>query len=105
MGGCKAPKPKPPIVKKPMFAKMAYTSAGKSKGVVKGKGKDKGKDKGKGNDKSWKCECGFLNKPQNQVCGGEGGTLGCKKPKSWECVCGFTNKQSNEVCGGNGPMG
>merc|ERR1712217_436599 len=84
----------------------------KGKGMMGGCGGCGGKgsksDGGGGGKGSWKCDaCGFTNKNTNQVCGGEGGTLGCKapKPSDWVCECGFINKHSNDQCGGTGPMG
>lgn len=66
---------------------------------------DKGKGKGKGKGE-WKCACGFSNKANNEICGGNG-PMGCnaEKPSDWVCECGFVNKPHNEECGGKGPMG
>lgn len=85
---------------------QALTTSTNGSGFKGGGKGGKGKD-GKGG-RTWKCiDCGFENKPSNDVCGGSGGTLGCKapKPEDWVCDCGFRNKASNEVCGGTGPMG
>jgi hypothetical protein len=32
------------------------------------------------NEMAWECECGFKNRAGNDICGGRGGKLGCKKP-------------------------
>merc|ERR1719316_1127486 len=83
---------------------MGFMQAMMGKAGGKGCGKDKGKGKGKG---EWKCDlCGFTNRQQNEVCGGNG-PMGCKadKPSDWVCECGFVNKHMNKICGGHGPMG
>eukprot|EP00929_Paragymnodinium_shiwhaense_P108679 TRINITY_DN74_c0_g1_i1.p1 TRINITY_DN74_c0_g1~~TRINITY_DN74_c0_g1_i1.p1 ORF type:complete len:360 (+),score=60.11 TRINITY_DN74_c0_g1_i1:133-1212(+) len=88
-------------------------------GMLNAKGGGKGKDK---EPLTWQCMCGFKNKESNQVCGGGGGSMGCKMPRSegsvgavtksgddggpkWLCACGFWNISKNDKCGGNGPMG
>lgn len=43
-----------------------------------GMGGHGGGDRGSG---SWQCECGFNNRAGNDICGGPGGSLGCKAPK------------------------
>eukprot|EP00928_Gymnodinium_smaydae_P072760 TRINITY_DN56058_c0_g1_i1.p1 TRINITY_DN56058_c0_g1~~TRINITY_DN56058_c0_g1_i1.p1 ORF type:complete len:328 (-),score=29.78 TRINITY_DN56058_c0_g1_i1:92-976(-) len=68
-------------------------------------------------DGRWTCECGFVNRSSNDMCGGAG-PMGCKKTRSlatsaapnrndlWVCKdCGFKNRSTNTVCGGAGPMG
>jgi len=63
--GCKAPKEE-------------------SEGPVRGKG---GMMKPKGSraymqevEEQWLCDCGFKNKPINEVCGGKG-PMGCNEPR------------------------
>lgn len=87
-------------------------------------------------DAAWSCaSCNFKNRPQNDICGGNG-PAGCNAPRqsrglkrpaaamtfqmphpamammmgggggNWPCPsCGFNNKPHNTVCGGQGPMG
>jgi len=63
--------------------------------------------------KSWICQCGYRNGPQNFVCGGAG-EKGCKAMMTlslaqyiydWKCKCGFDNQAISMVCGGSGSGG
>merc|ERR1719219_1068817 len=62
-----------------------------------------------GQQTGWRCECGFMNRAKNQICGGMGGKLGCKTARAtaWTCSsCGFDNRPKNQICGGvNGTLG
>lgn len=71
--GCKAPNPKAQAAPAVEYQWVQIP-------VAVGGNSGKGKGGGPPADR-WTCTCGFNNRPNNDVCGGANGTLGCKQPR------------------------